>query len=131
MGERVSEPPAWFSYGDLLQVRLKAYRNGNWRRLAGFEKAFFKASMELARLRGRIVNPSLLKAVKAIISKLLQTPVIRILQTGKGEASRLLKLYGGNGFFKWVPRLKNWLKDPEYVLWLGVRQLALRSVGYG
>jgi hypothetical protein len=90
----------------------------------------FKASLELARLRGRIVNPSLIKAVENIVSKLLQTPATRILQLGREHASRLLKLYGSNGVFKWAPSLKNWLKDPEYMFWLGVSRHALRSLGY-
>jgi hypothetical protein len=42
MGVMVPEPSATFSYRDLLHVRLKAYRNGGWRRLGGFEKAFSK-----------------------------------------------------------------------------------------
>ncbi len=118
------------SYGDLLNVMKKAYRNGNWSRLQGVEKAFFKASLQLARLRGRIVNPMLLKSVKNIVEKLLQTPLVKVLQLGRERASSLLKLYGGNGVFEWAPDVKKWLKDPDYLVWLGVSQLALRSLGY-
>ena len=130
MGVMVPEPSATFSYRDLLHVRLKAYRNGGWRRLGGFEKAFFRAAMDLARLRGRIVNPSLIKAVENIVSKLLQTPATRILQLGRERASRLLELYSRNGVFEWAPSLRKWLKDPGYVFWLGLNQHALRSLGY-
>jgi hypothetical protein len=120
-----------FSYRDLVRIKLKSHRNGGWRRLGGFEKAFFKASVELARLRGRIVNPSLIKAVENIVSKLLQTPAEKILQLGRERASRLLKLYEGNGVLKWAPSVRNWLKDLGYLLWLGVRQTAMRSIGIG
>jgi hypothetical protein len=130
MGVMVPGLSAAFSYGDLLQVRLKAYRNGGWRRLKGVEKALFKASMELARLRGRIVNPLLVKQVREIVSKLLQTPAARILQLGREHASRLLELYKRNGVLKWAPSLSKWLKDPEYVFCLGLNQLALKSLGY-
>jgi len=119
-----------FSYSDLISIKLKAHRNGGWRKLGGFEKALFKASLELARLRGRIVNPSLIEAVKNIISKLLQTTVAKILQLGRKRASRLLELYKRNGVFKWAPSLRNWLKEPEYLFWLGASQHALRSLGY-
>jgi len=118
------------SHKNLLAIRLKAYRNGGWRRLRGFEKALFKASLELAKLRGRIVNPSLIKAVENIVSKLLQTPAEKILQLGRRHASRLLELYEENRVLKWAPSIRNWLKDPEYLFWLGVSQNTLRSVGY-
>jgi hypothetical protein len=87
--------------------------------------------MELARLRGRIVNPSLIKAIKTIVSKLLQTPAARVLQLGREHASRLLRLYESKGVFKWAPCLRNWLKDHEYLFWLGLKQLSLKSLGYG
>jgi len=98
--------------------------------LRGVEKALFNASLQLAKLRGRIVNSSLIKAVKTIVSKLLQTPAKEILQLGREHASRLLELYGRNGVFKWAPSLRSWLKDPNYVFRLGLNQLALRSLGY-
>ncbi len=130
MSGTVPESLTIYSYGDLLRVRLKAVRNGNWGRLRGVEKAFFKATMNLARLRGRIVNQMLVEAVGKVIRKLLQTPLTRILQLGREHASRLLKHYGETGVFKWAPDVKNWLKDPEYLLWLGVSRLTLEKLGY-
>lgn len=130
MGVMVPEKPRVLSYGDLLNILRKACRNGNWRRLKGVEKALFKATLQLARLRGRIVNPTLLESVKNIVEKLLQTPATRILQLGRERASRLLQHYRVNGVFKWAPSVKSWLKDPDYLLWLGVSQLTLRSLGY-
>ena len=26
----------------------------------------------------------------------------------------------GNGIFVWAPRLRYWLKEPDYVFWLGL-----------
>jgi len=86
--------------------------------------------MQLSRLRGKIVNPSLVERVKSIILKLVQTPVARILQLGREQASRLMELYSRNGVFEWAPSVKQWLKDSKYLLWLGVRQLFLRNLGY-
>lgn len=129
MEEAVPEPST-LSYDGLSRIRLKAYRNGNWRKLGGIEKALFKASLELARLRGRIVNPSLIKSLKDIISRLIQTPASKILQFGRDYASRLSELYRSKGVLEWAPNVKSWLKDPSYVFWLGTKQLALESVGY-
>jgi hypothetical protein len=119
-----------FSYASFLRVRLKALRKGSWRRLNGFEKALFKASMQLARMRGKIVNPLLVRTVETIFSKLVQTPIAVITRLGRKQAFRLLQLYEKNGLLKQAPSVRSWLKDPEYVLWLGVKQLALKSVGY-
>ncbi|MEM1558456.1 MAG: hypothetical protein QXG12_07675 [Thermoproteota archaeon] len=123
-------PEDSITYEKLRAVLEKSYRNGNWRRLSFLERALYKGGMQLAMLRGRIVNPSLVDRIKSIISKLVQTPVARILQLGREQASRLLELYSRNGIFKWVPSVKQWLKDPEYLLWLGAKQLVLRNLGY-
>ncbi|MEM2585207.1 MAG: hypothetical protein QXP99_06790 [Thermoproteota archaeon] len=118
------------TYNRLRAVLEKAYRNGNWRRLSFLERALYRGVMQLSRLRGKIVNPSLVERVKSIILKLVQTPVARILQLGREQASRLMELYSRNGVFEWAPSVKQWLKDSKYLLWLGVRQLFLRNLGY-
>ena len=117
------------SYQGLIKVMLKARRNGAWRRLNGFERALFKACVELAKLRGVLVNPSLVDRLKTIALKLLQTPGVKILQLGRGYADHLLRLYSRNGVAKLIPEIKRWLRDPDYLLWLGVKQMALRSIG--
>jgi len=126
-----TKPPDYnLTYERLRAVLEKAYRNGNWRRLSFFEKALYRGVMGLARLRGRIINPSLVEKVRTIISKLVQTPVARILHLAGEQASCLLELYGRNGVLQWAPSFKQWLKNPEYLLWLGAKQLTLRSLGY-
>lgn len=129
MAKAVSERGS-YSYASFLRIRFKALRNGNWRRLNEFEKALFKASMQLARIRGKIVNPSLVRIVETIVSKLVQNPLAMITRLGGKQASRLLQMYKKNGFLKRAPEIGSWLKDPEYVLWLGVKQLTLKSIGY-
>ncbi|MEM2487613.1 MAG: hypothetical protein QXR44_03370 [Thermoproteota archaeon] len=116
------------SYQGLIRVMLKARRNGAWRRLNGPERALFKASIELAKLRGILVNPTLVKRLKAIALKLLQTPGIKILQLGRNYAGYLLRLYSRNGVVKLIPGIKHWLRDQNYLLWLGVKQVAMRSI---
>ncbi|MEM1558549.1 MAG: hypothetical protein QXR44_03350 [Thermoproteota archaeon] len=119
-----------FSYKDLASIRLKAYRNGNWRRLTLVEKALFKASIELAKLRGVLVNPALLKKLRNIVLKLLQASTVRLLQLGMDYANYLIKIYDRNGVAGWFPKIRNLLKDPEYLLWLGVKQTFIKSTGW-
>lgn len=119
-----------FSYTSFLRIRLKALRNGSWRRLNEFEKALFNASMQLARLRGKIVNQFLVRIVENIFSKLVQTPLAMVIRLGREQSGRLLQLYERNGVLKLAPEIRSWLRDPEYVLWLGVKQLTLKSLGY-
>ena len=118
------------TYNRLRAVLEKAYRNGNWRKLSLIERALYRGVMQLARLRGKIVNPSLVDRIKQIISKLVQTPVARILQLAREQVFRILELYSRNGVFKWALSVKQWLKDPEYLFWLGAKQLILKSLGY-
>ncbi|MEM1554490.1 MAG: hypothetical protein QXJ72_06390 [Thermoproteota archaeon] len=119
-----------FSYGELVKIRLKAYRNGSWRKLTHVEKALFKASIELAKLRGIIVSPSLVNKLKSIVSKLLKGIASKILQLGREYAGFLLSLYGRNGVLKAFPVIKDWLGDHRYLLWLGTKQLLIKNIGW-
>ena len=127
-GEAVGQES--FSYKDLTRIRFKACRNGAWRRLNGFERALFQASVELAKLRGVLVNPALVKRLKTIALKLLQTTSARLLQSGMEYGKHLLELYGRNGVAEWFPKIRDLLNDPEYLLWLGVKQTLMRSTGW-
>jgi hypothetical protein len=120
-----------FSYRDLARIRLRAFRSYSWRRLSMVERALFRACVELAKLRGSIVNPSLVKRLESLVSRLLNTPGRRILQLGRDYASHLLGLYARNGLVGQFPSIRNLLKDPEYLFWLGVKQLAVRNFGIG
>ncbi|MBO3842579.1 MAG: hypothetical protein FGF48_09245, partial [Candidatus Brockarchaeota archaeon] len=119
-----------FSYRDLARIRFKARRNGAWRRLNGFERALFKACVELAKLRGVLVNPSLVNRLKTIALKLLQTTNAGLLQSGMEYAKHLLEIYRRNGVAEWFPKIRDLLNDPEYLLWLGVKQTLMRSTGW-
>jgi len=35
------------------------------------------------------------------------------------RAAEMLERGEEKGVFSWAPRLKDWLKDPSYVFWLG------------
>ena len=42
-----------------------------------------------------------------------------LIKGGFEKAVEMLENGEENGVFVWAPRLKNWLKDPDYIFWLG------------
>lgn len=84
------------------------------------DKALFRASLWYAKHRGSIVNASLVKKLLALVEKLKETKGTRIFKRGFEKAIEMLsKSEEGVGVFTWAPQLKYWLKDPDYIFWLG------------
>ena len=42
-----------------------------------------------------------------------------LIKRGFKKAVEMLEKGEENGVFAWAPSLKRWLKDPDYVFWLG------------
>jgi hypothetical protein len=105
-----------------LQLYLrKSRRTGNWRKLNFREKAFYRAAMWYAKNQP-IFNQMLVAKLLALIEKLKETNGTRIFKRGCKKAAELLAMLAkgeGTGVFAWAPRLKDWLKDPDYLFWLG------------
>jgi len=72
-----------FSYSELLTIRTKSYRNGNWRKLSFEEKVMYKAALALAKFRGKVVNLNLVQRIKSIVEKLLESPKVKLIRLGK------------------------------------------------
>lgn len=51
--------------------------------------------------------------------KLLKTPGMRVFKWGFEKTIELIAKYEGKGVFVWATRLRLWLKDPDYIFWLG------------
>ena len=81
------------TYGFLQEAMRKGLRNGNWRRL----------SMN-ARIRS-IINAH-------IVEMLYEMPALRIFKRGFEKALKILSEGVKNP-------LREWLKDPEFIFWLG------------
>ena len=54
-----------------------------------------------------------------LVARLKETKGMRIFKRGFEKAVELLEKGEENGIFVWVPRLRYWLKEPDYVFWLG------------
>ena len=52
-----------------------------------------------------------------LIVKLLETSGARVFRRGLKKAVEMLE--NGEEVFVWAPELKDWLRDPAYIFWLG------------
>jgi len=112
-----------FTYKELLRAFRKGLRNGNWRKLRRVEKALYMASLWYARVRGAIMNETLVGKLSVLMEKLKATSGARVFKRGFEKAVELLSK--GESIFAWAPRLREWLKDPDYVFWLGAGGLRI------
>nr|QNO53925.1 hypothetical protein NNHBGCAA_00025 [Methanosarcinales archaeon ANME-1 ERB6] len=110
------------TYADLVTTFRKGQRNGNWRKLKFLDKALFRAAMGYAKRGGSIVNGMLVEKLLRLVARLKEiSKGMRIFKRGYAKAVAMLdrgeEIFGG--VFVWAPRLKGWLKDPDYIFWLG------------
>jgi hypothetical protein len=106
-------------YEDLIKSFRKGLRNSNWKRLSRMQQGFYRAAMWYAKRTGKIVNGMMVEKLSALIERLLDSPGARVFRKGFEKAVELLQKSEENGVFVWAPRLKHWLKDPDYIFWLG------------
>lgn len=109
------------SYAELLTSFRKGLRNGNWRKLNFLDKALYRASLWYAKPRGSIISESLVEKLLPLVERLKETKGMKIFKRGLKKAVELLKK-GEEEVFAWAPQLKGWLKDSDYIFWLGTFQ---------
>jgi len=100
----------------LFAVFRRGLRNGNWKKLKASERALFNAALFYLRRGGRIVSVSVLEKLRFLIAKLNETIRMRIFRKGFERAIEILNTCEN---FAWSPYLKKWLKEPDYIFWLG------------
>ena len=108
-------------YADLNAPFRRGLRNGNWRKLWFLDKALFRAAMGYAKHGRSIVNGKLIEKLLGLAARLKETKGMRIFKRGFKRAAEMLEKGEENfeGVFVWAPRLKDWLRDPDYIFWLG------------
>jgi len=114
-------------YAELLSLLRRGFRNGNWRRLRLDDKAMFSAAVWYAKVKGRIINPRVLAQLLSVIERLKATVRTHILRSGRDKAEEMLNQYKNRGILEWLPRLKAWLNDLNYIFWLGTMQNSLQG----
>ena len=107
------------SYSELFELLKKVLRNAKWKRPNSLERALFRASLWYAKHRGSIVNAALIEKLTALIKKLKETKGLKIFKKGLRKAIEMFRKCEEKGVFTWAPQLKYWLKDPDYIFWLG------------
>ena len=112
----------------LVDNLRKGRRRGNWRTLSTNEKALLDASLAYTKQekgkdkihgqrKGRtIVEPRIVQMLEALFVKLLETRGMKIFKRGFEHAVRLLQ---GSSTIVWASSLPQWLKDPDFIFWLG------------
>ena len=70
-----------------------------------------------ARGKGYILSGRLIAMLEDIIGKLVETVKVRIFRVGLAKAEDMEREY--EKMFNWAPELREWLKDSDYIFWLG------------
>ena len=112
---------------ELRHAFVKGRRNGNWKKLARMEKAFYRAALSYTMPRrgvGRsIVSESVVNKLLVLIKRLLETPSQRIFKRGFEKAVKLIrKIERLSVGAVLLSALNNWLRNPDYIFWLGTMQ---------
>jgi hypothetical protein len=116
----------------LREKYRKGRIRGNWRVLSGKEKALLDVSLAYTKPKWRkvllngqihkieigrtIVETRLVQKLEELFVKLLETRGMKIFKRGFEQAVRLLQ---GSGTVVWASSLPQWLKDPDFIFWLG------------
>ncbi len=112
-----------FSFENLYFFRRLGLRNGNWFRLNWLDKALYNCALRLAKVRGEIKNLDLMVKLAKIILRLKEKPKTVIFRLGLAKALALKKLYAFKNVFDWALNLKNWLNEPSYIMYLGLKEV--------
>jgi predicted DNA-binding ribbon-helix-helix protein len=122
------------TYEILRENLKKGKRRGTWRKITRLEKALYRAAMAYIRPRNRratvngliaeiesrreVTNRLVVAKLMALVERLQETKGMRIFQRGFKKAAVMLE-NGEERVFAWAPQLKEWLKNPDYIFWLG------------
>jgi len=112
------------TYSTLRQLKRRGLRNGGWARLEIAEKGLFRCALWIAKARNRITNTRLMVQTLRVALKLLEGFQSRIAKAGRARARMMFEEYARpGGVFSWAPRMREWLYDPKYIVYLGVLEV--------
>ena len=111
-----------FTYVELKEYWVEGFRSGRMHSLSRVERGFYKACMFFARVKGVILSPRLRSMLSSIIVK-LKPLRLKALEAGMKRVEELKALFKRSGVFKWAPRVREWLTDKAYILYLGFMEI--------
>jgi hypothetical protein len=102
------------SFSDLSRFYKSCLRKGSWNNLSAMDEAFYIACMKLSKIK-KIINKEIIDVLTTIMKK-LNSFKEKIIKKGKEVAEMLSK----SKTVMMIPAIKDWLKDPNYIFWLGL-----------
>lgn len=112
------------TYSTLAGFQRRSMRNRSWRMLSVAERGLYRCALWVAKARGKITNTKLMVQTLRVALKLLEGFQSRIAKAGKARAMMMFEEYARpGGVFSWAPRMREWLYDPKYILYLGALEM--------
>ena len=112
------------TYSSLAGFQRRSMRNRSWRMLSVAERGLYRCALWVAKARGKITNTKLMVQTLRVALKLLESFQSRIVKAGRARAMMMFEEYARpGGVFSWAPRMREWLYDPKYIVYLGALEL--------
>jgi hypothetical protein len=112
------------SYASLVRFWRRSIRNHSWARLSTAERGLYRCALWIAKARNKVTNTRLMVQILRIALKLRQNFQSRIVKVGRAKAVRMFQEYAqSGGVFSWAPRMRECLRDPKYIMYLGVLEV--------
>ena len=88
------------------------------------ERGLYRCALWVAKARGKITNTRLMVQTLRVALKLLEGFQSRIVKAGRARAMKMFEEYAKpGGVFSWAPRMREWLYNPKYIVYLGALEL--------
>jgi hypothetical protein len=112
------------TYSSLVQFWRRSIRNRSWGRLSIAERGLYRCALWIAKVRTKITNTRLMVQILRIALKLGRGLQSRIVSAGSARADVMCEEYARpGGVFSWAPRMREWLHDRKYIVYLGVLEV--------
>jgi hypothetical protein len=102
------------TFSDLSRFYRSCLRKGLWNNLSALDKAFYIACMKFSKIK-KIINKDIIDTLITIMKK-LDSFKEKIMKKGKEVAEALSR----SKTVIMIPTMKDWLRDPNYIFWLGL-----------
>jgi len=112
------------TYCGLAGFQRRSMRNRSWRRLSVAERGLYRCALWVAKARGKITNTRLMVQTLRVALKMLDSFRSRIAKAGRARATMMFEEYAKpGGLFEWAPRMREWLRNPGFVWYIGVMEV--------
>lgn len=80
-------------------------------------------------MRGCVVGRRLIEALEGLMSRLSETPAVRIMRLGCIRAEQMMQSFIEKGLIVWSTMLKSNLSNADYIFCLGLDCVNIRGAG--